>query len=66
MWKSVVTGYNPPNKVKIASQKEAKNHNSMDMETILKGLTYHQKKNIGKCNSTKELWLKIELIYSTK
>ena len=36
------------------------------METILEGLIYHQKKNIGKCSSAKELWLKIELIYSTK
>ena len=36
------------------------------METILEGLTNHQKKNIGKCNSYKELWLKIEHIYSIK
>ena len=36
------------------------------MEIILEGLTNHQKKKIGKCISTKELWLKIELIYSTK
>ena len=36
------------------------------METILEGLTYHQKKKIGKCISAKELWLKTELIYSTK
>ena len=38
----------------------------MSMETILEGLTTHQKKKIGKCILAKELWLKIELIYSTK
>ena len=31
-----------------------------------KGLTNHQQKKIGKCSSAKELWLKIEHIYSTK
>ena len=66
MWKSVLTEYNPPNKVKTTAQKEANKNNSMVMVTILEGLTYHQKKNIRKCNSTKELWLKIEHIYSTK
>ena len=38
----------------------------MLLETILEGLTDHQKKKIGKYISSKELWLKIELIYSTK
>ena len=36
------------------------------METILEGLTYHQKNKIGKCILAKQLYLKIELIYSTK
>ena len=48
MWQRVLTGYTPPNKVKITAQKEATENNSFDMETILEGLTYHQKKNIGK------------------
>ena len=38
----------------------------MAMETILEGLTNHQKKKIGKYILAKELWLKIELIYNTK
>ena len=66
MWQSVLTGYTPPNKLKTIAQKEAKKNNSSAMETIFQGLTNHQKKKIGKCNSAKELWLKIEHIYSTK
>ena len=66
MWQSVLTGHTPRKKLKTTAQKEAKKNNSMAMETILEGLTDHQKKKIGKCILAKELWLKIELIYSTK
>ena len=66
IWQSVLTRYTPPNKVKTTTQNEENKNNSLAMETILEGLTNHQKKKIGKCISTKELWLKIELIYSTK
>ena len=63
---SVLIGYTPPKKVKTAAQKEAKKNNSMAMEAILEGLTYIQKKKIGKCNSAKELWLRLEQFYSNK
>ena len=36
------------------------------METILEGLTYIQKTKIGKCISAKELWLRLEQLYSNK
>ena len=36
------------------------------MEAILEGLEDIQKKKIGKCISTKELWLKLEQYYSNK
>ena len=55
MWQSFLTRYTAPNKVKKIAQKEAKKNNSMEIETILEGLTYHQKKKIGKCNSAKDL-----------
>ena len=48
VWKSVVVGYTPLKKVKIAAQMEAKKTNSMAMEAILEGLTDIQKKQIGK------------------
>ena len=66
VWKSVLTGYTPPKKVKKTTHKEAKKNNYMAMESILEGLTNIQKKNIGKCNSTKELWLRLEQLYSNK
>ena len=34
MWKSVLTGYTPPKKVKTTAWKEAKKNNSLAMETI--------------------------------
>ena len=48
------------------AQKEAKKNNSMAMEAILEGLTNIQKKKIGKCISSKELWLRLEQQYSNK
>ena len=39
IWKSILTGYTPPNKVKTSTQKEAKKSNSMAMEAIFEGLT---------------------------
>ena len=66
MWQLVLIGYTLPKKVKTTAQKEAKKNNSLAIGTIHEGLKNHQKNKIGKCNSAKELWLKIELIYSTK
>ena len=39
VWKSIVTGYTPPKKVKSLTHKDAKKNNSMAMETILNGMT---------------------------
>ena len=36
------------------------------MEAILEGLIDIQKKNTGKCILAKELWLRLEQIYSIK
>ena len=46
------------------SSKGSKKNNSMAMEAILEGLTYIQKKNIGKCIPAKELWIRLEQLYS--
>ena len=66
VWKSILTEYTPPKKVKIVAQKGEKKNNSMDMESILEFLTDIQNKNIGTCSSAKELWLRLEQIYSNK
>ena len=42
------------------AQKEAKKNKCMAMESIFEHITDIQKKNIGKCNSAKELWLRLE------
>jgi len=66
VWQSVLTGYDHPKKVKTTAQKEARKNNSMAMESILEGLSDSIKEKIGKCNTAKELWLKIEHLYSSK
>ena len=66
VWQSILTGYTPPKKVKTTAQNEAKKNNSTTMEAILEGLTDIQKKKIGKCNSVKELWLRLKQLYSNK
>ena len=38
----------------------------MAMEAILEGIRDIQKKKIGKCNSAKELYIRLEQIYSNK
>ena len=38
----------------------------MVMESILEGPTDFQKKKIGKCSSAKELWFRLEQLYSNK
>ena len=53
-------------KWKKTAQEDAKKNKSMAMEAILEGLTYIQKKNIGKCIPGKELWLRLEQLYSNK
>ena len=66
IWESILTRYTPPKKFKTIAQKEAKKNNSMAMEAMLEGLTNIQKKKIGKCSSAKELWLRLEQLYSNK
>ena len=38
----------------------------MAMKSILEGLIDIKKKKIGKCSSAKELWLRLEQLYSNK
>ena len=66
VWKSVVIGYTPPKKEKTTAQKEENKNNSMAMEAIFEGLTNIQKKKIGKCISSKDLWLRLEQHCSNK
>ena len=35
VWRSMITGYTPPKKVRTTTHKDAKKNNSMEMEIIL-------------------------------
>jgi hypothetical protein len=64
VWKSMITNYFPPNRLRNPTQKEAKKSNSMEMNTILDGLPDDVKENISECKFAKEHWDKIRDLYS--
>jgi hypothetical protein len=67
VWNTVVGGSVPSkNQTKGATQKEAKKNNAVAFKTILNGLSGSVKESIGKCTSTKDLWLKLEKVYQDK
>ena len=47
----------------FAAQKESKKNNVVAFKTIFNGLSRFFKESIGKCTSTKDLWLKLEKAY---
>jgi hypothetical protein len=63
VWFSVASGYNALKKPKTLSQKEAKRNNKLEIDTILDGLTYPVKSEVGSCASSKEIWDNIQDLY---
>ena len=66
VWNAVISDYIPPRRVRTASQKESKKNNSRAIKTILDGLPQPIKEKIGPCLLTKELWVKLEKLYSVE
>ena len=66
VWNSVITDYFPPKRIRTLTQKKYKKSNSMEMASILDGLTDDVKEKIGECNSVKEIWDKIKYLYSVE
>ena len=64
VWFSVASGYNALKKPKTASQNEAKRNNKLAIDTILDGLTDLVKSKVGSCASSKEIWDKLQDLYS--
>jgi hypothetical protein len=60
VWDTVVVGPVPS---KNQSKFVAKKNNAVAFKTILNGLSGSVKESIGKCTSTKDLWLKLEKAY---
>ena len=63
VWKSVVEGYTHPEKVKSATQKEAKRNNALALEIIQKNLSKAMRDKMKTITSAKEMWLSLEQIY---
>ena len=66
VWNLVIIDYFPPKRLRTPTQKKSKKINSMEMASILNGLPNDVKKNIGECNSAKELWDKRKYLYSVE
>ena len=66
VWNSVISDYIPPRRIRTTSQKESKKNNLKAMEAIFDGLPQPIKEKIGPCLSTKELWVKLEKLYSVE
>jgi hypothetical protein len=66
IWKSVVTRYTATNKLKTATKKKLKRNNKIVMDFILEELPDSIKEKVGKCSLAKDLWEKLQNIYSKK
>jgi hypothetical protein len=67
IWKETIGGSVPlKNKSKFATQREGKKTGALVLKTILSGLSSPIKESMGKCTSTKDLWLKIEKTYQSR
>ena len=57
IWLSVVTGYDSSKRAKTATKKELKKNNKIAMDFIGEGLPKPVREKVGKCSSSKELWI---------
>ena len=62
----MIFDYNPQKGIRTTPQKESKKNNSRAMETILDGLPQLISEKIGPCLSAKELYVKLEKLYSVE
>jgi hypothetical protein len=67
IWKAAIGGSVPMNdKSKFAGQREGKENDALALKTILSGLSSPMKEIMEQCNSTKDLWIKLEETYQSK
>jgi hypothetical protein len=67
VWKTTIGGLVPlKKKSKFAAQREEKNNDSLDLNTILSGLSSSIKEIMGQCTPTKDIWLNLEKTYQRK
>ena len=66
VWNAVIRDYIPSKRIRIPTQKKAKKNNANAIEDILDGIYQSIKRKIGPCVSAKELWVKLEKIYSNE
>ena len=66
IWNAVITDYIPPMRIRTLTQNKAKKNNANAIEAILDGISQSIKRKIGPCVLAKELWVKLEKLYSNE
>ena len=66
VWNVVITDSIPPKRIRTPSQKKNKKNNANAIEAILDGISQSIKRKIEPCVSAKELWVKLEKLYSNE
>jgi hypothetical protein len=67
IWKATIGGsVTLKKKLKFVAQREGKKNDALALKTIISGLSIPIKESMGKHNSTKDLWLKLEETYQKK
>jgi hypothetical protein len=67
IWNAAIGGsVSMKNKSNFSSQREGNKNDALALKTILSGLSSPIKEGMGKCTSTKDLWLRLEKTYQRK
>ena len=66
VWNALISNYILPKRGRTTYHKDSKKNNSRAMEAILDGLPQPIKEKTVQCISTKELWVKLEKLYSVE
>jgi hypothetical protein len=67
IWKENFGGSVPlKNKSNFVAQREGNKNDTLDLKTILSGLSSPVKESMGQCTSSKDLWIKLEETYQSK
>ena len=65
IWKFVENDYTPPkSKPKSSVAKKLHRDNEKEISAIMSGLSDFDKNKVGQCMTTKEIWNKVQSLYS--
>ena len=64
IWDSILSGYSTPKRApKYIAKEKLRENNTMEIDSIISGLSDSVKFKVGQCTPTKELWEKLQNMY---